>query len=149
MVFVPVRRAWLPAFFLLLFFGTLQGFSQQSPSVNAATRLMQGKQAEAQGEFALALSDYQVALASDPGNAEINFRIGLLKGRSADFAGAAAAFQRALQTNPGFAEAHYNLGLAIVAQSKNSPEWARALVEFRAALALRPEYPEALNMVGV
>ena len=149
MVFVADRRTWALAVALLLFSDTLQSFSLQPSSRNGASLLAQGKQAEARGEFPQALSDYEAALQSDPGNAEVNFRIGLLRGRSADFVGAAAAFRHALQTDPNFPEAHYNLGLTIVAESKNSPEWARALVEFRAALALLPDYPEALNMVCV
>jgi tetratricopeptide (TPR) repeat protein len=149
MVFFPDRRTGALAIALLLFSDTFQSFSQQPPSGNASALLVQGKRAEAQGEFPQALSDFEAALQSNPGNAEVNFRIGLLKGRSMDFAGAAAAFRRALQTDPNFPDAHYNLGLTIVAESKNSPEWARALVEFRAALALRPDYSEALNMVGV
>jgi tetratricopeptide (TPR) repeat protein len=149
MVFSPDRRIWALAIALLLFSGTFPSFSQQPPSGNASALLAQGKRAEARGEFPQALSDFEAALQSDPGNAEVNFRIGLLKGRSMDFAGAAASFRRALQTDPNFPDAHYNLGLTIVAESKNGPDWARALVEFRAALALRANYSEALNMVGV
>jgi tetratricopeptide (TPR) repeat protein len=150
MVFVPDRRTWaLMAVALLLFSDAFQTLCQQPQSGNTAALLAQGKKAEAQGEFARALGDYQAALQSDPDNAEVNFRIGLLKGQNRDFAGAASAFRRALRTKPNFPEARYNLGLAIVAESKNSPDWRRALIEFRAALVLRPDYPEASNMAGV
>jgi tetratricopeptide (TPR) repeat protein len=149
MGFVPDYRTWLLAIALLFFSDTLQSFSLQSSSTNAVSLFAQGKEAESHGEFPQALGDYQAALQSDPGNADVNLRIGLLRGKNGDFAGAADAFRRALQTDPESPEAHYNLGLTIVADSRNSPEWSRALVEFRAALALRPEYPEAINMVGV
>jgi tetratricopeptide (TPR) repeat protein len=107
-----------------------------------------GKEAERQGNLAQAMGDYAAALRADPNNPEVNFRTGLLKGRSADFTGAAASFQRALAANPDFAEAHYNLGLTLIAQSKN-PEWTSALVEFQAAAKLKPDYSEAQNMIGV
>jgi tetratricopeptide (TPR) repeat protein len=149
MVLIPARWILVTAIALLLFCSALKSFCLEPKSTNAATLLAQGKQEEARGEFPQALSDYQAALQLDHGNAEVSFRIGLLRGRNTDFTGAAAAFRQALKTDPNFAEAHYSLGLTIVADSRNKPEWARALVEFRAALVLRPEYAEAMNMVGV
>ncbi len=148
MGFVSDRRICALAIAFLLFSDGLLSLSQQ-PSGNAAALLAQGKQAEDRGEFPQALGDYEAALLADPNNAEVNFKIGLLKGQFGDFTGAAAAFQAALQTAPNFAKAHYNLGLTMVAASGNTPQWARALAEFRAALALQPDYAEARNMVGV
>ncbi len=127
------------------------GVSSQTPQPagEAARYVELGSRAEAQGNLSEALSDFQAALQSEPGDAQVNFKIGLLKGLSGDSTGASAAFQRALQTQPDFPEAHFNLGLTIIARSKNAPDWPKALDEFKSALALRPNYPEALNMAGV
>ena len=148
MFFISYRRTWALVIVLLLTFDVSQTFCQQPLPPKDDALLVQGKDAEAQGNFSQAMSSYNALLHSDPNNSKALFQIGLLQGQSGNLAGAVSAFQRAIKADPKFAEAHYNLGLAIIAESKN-PEWPRALAEFKAALRLRPHYPEAMNMVGV
>ncbi len=119
------------------------------PAANGSGLLLQGNREEALGRFPAALGDYESALRSNPGNAQLALRIGLLEGEEGDFVDAVAAFKRAVQIQPNFAEAHYNLGLALVANSPNGPIWTEALIQFRAALASRPDYSQAANMAGV
>ena len=52
---------------------------------------------------------------------------------------AAAAFEEVLRRQPNFAEAHNNLGLVWL----NAGKPALAQKEFRAALALKPDYRDA------
>src|SRR5580692_1125815 len=95
------------------------------------------------------LGDYEAALQSHPQDAQLSFRIGLLRGQAGDFAGAVKAFKQALEIQPNFAEAHYNLGLALLADSGNMPAWKEALAQFQAALAAQPKYFQAQRMAGV
>jgi tetratricopeptide (TPR) repeat protein len=127
---------------------SLVSFSQQ-PVRGPATLLGEAQSEEGRGDFMAALSHYNAALQLDPGNSEAIFGSGRLRARCGDFNGAAAAFRRVLRSDPAWAEAHYNLGLTLIAGSPTNPDWASAMPEFEAALKLRPDYPEASNMVGV
>jgi tetratricopeptide (TPR) repeat protein len=123
-------------------------FAQDSPASDAAALIAQGKQAESAGRLQEAMGDYAAARKVDARNAQASLRMGILFGRSGDFTAAASAFRQAIAIDPGLAEAHYNLGLACLGKSKN-PDWSGALPEFKTAVQLRSNYPEALNMVGV
>jgi len=149
MELVPVWRTVTQTGLVLLFTAVAVLSQQHVPSAKVSTLLKEGKEAEAQGRFSAALADYEAALRFEPGNAQITLQIGLLKGEAGDFAGAVNAFKQALKIQPNFAEAHYNLGLALIANAKNLPVWTQALTEFKAALASRPDYSQALNMAGV
>jgi tetratricopeptide (TPR) repeat protein len=146
---VPFWRTLTQAGFLLLLIPLVALSQPNVHSTKASPLLTQAKQAEAQGRFSEALADYEAALLSDPKNAQIALQIGLLKGEAGDFTGAVNAFRRTLEIQPNSAEAHYNLGLSLIASSRNVPVWTDALPEFRAAAAARPDYYQALNMIGV
>lgn len=126
-----------------------QAASQPSAPDPASDLLRQGESLAAQGNVAGALAAYQAALRLAPASAAAYLQIGLLQGKTGDFESAARAFQQAIHLQPNLPEAHYNLGLALIAKAKQVPAWKEAGLEFDAALALRPAYPEALNLSGV
>ena len=141
------RRTSIVTLFLFSTAGALSSFCQQ-PAANINHLLALAKQEESQGRINDALSSYAVILELNPGNAQAHLNIGILEGRGRDFPGAEDSFHKALQSDPNLAEAHYNLGLTIVAESTKSPDWPRAIAEFKSAIRLRPNYPEAMNMLG-
>jgi tetratricopeptide (TPR) repeat protein len=56
---------------------------------------------------------------------------------------AIASFRQGLQYKPDDAEAHYGLGSALSVQHKR----AEAVAELREALRIRPNYPEAQQLL--
>jgi tetratricopeptide (TPR) repeat protein len=58
-------------------------------------------------------------------------------------------FRRTLQLQPDLAKAHYMLGLSLVANPKSKLDWPAAITEFRAALRIQHDYPEASTYLGV
>ena len=146
---ISVLRTAAQAGFVLFSIALVAVPQDRVPAASVQHLLAQAKQAEFQGEYSAALRYYQAASLSDPGNAQISLQIGLVKGEAGDFAGAIKAFRHTLAIQPAMAEAHYNLGLALIANAKVVSAWNQALPEFKAALASRPDYPQALKMVGI
>ncbi len=150
MKFASLRRAAVYLSLLGCFCKGADRRAQQSPLPdNASALAADSAKIDTQREFSQTLGDYEAALQSHPQDAQLSFRIGLLRGQAGDFAGAVKAFKQALEIQPNFAEAHYNLGLALLADSGNMPAWKEALAQFRAALAARPKYFQAQRMAGV
>ncbi len=116
---------------------------------DVAAKIRDGIAAATRGEIQQAMIEYQSALRLDPDDGEANYRLGRLLGESGDFQSARRAFQLAIKSKPGFAEAHYDLGLTFVADTRGKVDWQSAIAEFRTALQLRSDYPDALNMLGV
>lgn len=135
---------------LLLAVGACSSHAHPLGSVEVATpgTLEQaGKQARAHSSGSSTRSE--LVAPSQRETAQRILQVGLMRGQAGDFSGAIAAFKNALEIWPDFPEAHYNLGLALIAHSGNVPVWKDALAEFKAALAERPVYPQALRMAGV
>lgn len=82
-------------------------------------------------------------------SADQQIQQGLLYGRQGQFSLARGSFEKAIKLNANNPEAHYNYALAMLAEKRQVPSWQDALVHFQAALALRPNYAEALNMIAV
>ncbi|MFP3911316.1 MAG: tetratricopeptide repeat protein [Desulfobacteraceae bacterium] len=93
----------------------------------AAAYLSKGEQLEEQGDLVSALEQYKLALTVDPLHPEAE------KGR--------ARLQKAI---PMAAEAHYKRGIALNREGR----YKQARHQFLMALALRPDYPEALKRVN-
>ena len=123
--------------------------ARTSSQDRVASLLAEGEKSEAAGRNAEALAAYQAAALIAASNPQLYLKMGLLRGKAGDFENARRAFQRAIELQPNLAEAHYDLGLTLVGESRQVPAWKEALREFEIVLALRPGYPEALNMSGV
>ncbi len=145
----PPFRAFIYLVGLSIFCGARVSQSQQSPSPYESSVPEAADGADARLRFSTSLAQSEAMSLSQPGNAQLSMRIGLLRGQAGDFAGAVKEFQHALDVKPDFPEAHYNLGLALLANSGSVPAWKDALAQFEAAVALRPDYSEARRMAGV
>ena len=118
----------------------------QSDDPNAQLQKASGE--ATRGDLGAAMADVREALKLHPDFAKAWYQFGLLLGQTGDFRGAEAAFQRAIQLTPSFPEAHYNLALTFVANPPSKLDWPAAMAECRAAIAERPDYAEAINLLG-
>jgi Flp pilus assembly protein TadD len=129
--------------------GTLICGAQQPVAEDPyALHLRAGAGETAQGNLSAAMADIQAAVALKPGEAAGWYQLGLLQGQTGDFPAAEAAFRHAILLQPGLAKAHYNLALTLIANPQNKEDWPGAIAECREALRLRPDYPEALTLLG-
>ena len=96
-----------------------------------------------------AFAEAKAALVRDPESAEAHYRLGLLWGQGGEIQAAEEQFRDAIRLKPSYAEAHFNLALTSIAHPVDKLNWPEAADECRAALKYRPDYPEALNLLGV
>lgn len=106
---------------------------------NPVDLLRAGAEAEFHGDFAAARAVYTQLTQSDPGIADVWFRLGALlaehyPGEEAD---AARYFETAIQLAPSDAEAHYQYGVLMAEIADNESAGAA----FRTALQLQPKHP--------
>lgn len=73
-------------------------------------------------------------------NQEARFLLGVARFRLKDFDAAREHFASVLASDPRHANAAYHLGLSLEAQGRV----IEAMVAFRKALAIRPDFPQAL-----
>ena len=92
------------------------------------------------GNFQAAVSCYREAMAESPVPAGLYVDLGAALWRLGDAAGALEAFERGSAGNPQSAQAHYNVGCARLELG----HFAAAIDSAGEALALQPEFPEAL-----
>jgi arylsulfatase A-like enzyme/Tfp pilus assembly protein PilF len=83
---------------------------------------------------------FSQAIAAAADRAEPYYNLGVVERRAGNEAAAQARLQDAIARNRAYPEAHYELGTGFLLQ--HQPE--RALEAYRAALASRPDYAEAL-----
>ncbi len=133
-----------------LFLGAILGGTVQANAIDAdAARLLQdGTEEIVQGDLVHAAADLEAAVLLAPRNAEAWFQLGLLYSKTADFREAEAAFRKAVEMNPHYAEAHFWLGSILIIDPQNKLDWAGAVAESRAALLEKPDYTDALNLLG-
>ena len=93
-----------------------------------------GMIAEARGQNAEALAQYEAALKHNPSNAAILVKLGLVRDREGKFDEAIAYFQKAIQLEPANTVARFNLGVALLQQGKDS----QGLKELGEVLRLKP-----------
>jgi tetratricopeptide (TPR) repeat protein len=110
--------------------------------------LQAGTYEASHGNISAAMADLQSALDIDPTRSEGWYQFGLLEGQIADFRAAESAFRHAIQIMPGFAAAHYSLALILTASPKSKLDWREVIVECGEALKYKPDYAEALNLLG-
>jgi Flp pilus assembly protein TadD len=120
----------------------------QQPEDPYTQHLRDGATETAQGNFSAAMADIQAARALRPDDAAGWYELGSLLGQTGDFPGAEAAFRRAILLQPDMAKAHYGLALTLIGNPQSKEDWPSAIAECREALKLRPDYPEALNLLG-
>jgi tetratricopeptide (TPR) repeat protein len=85
-----------------------------------------------------------LALAAEPGRAEVHLVLGDLKRVEGELAASKSAYEAVLRIDPRDPDAHYGLGkLALL-----SPDYDAAAREFRAAIEVEPRWPEALYELG-
>jgi tetratricopeptide (TPR) repeat protein len=98
-----------------------------------------------EGNYDLAIDNFQRALRIDPQHSIALQNLGSAYRQKKDWPQAKTALERALALNPDDAEANYTLGMVYAQQS----DTGRAYDYLQKAIALRPAYPEALNNLGI
>lgn len=120
----------------------------QKPEDPYPQHLRDGATETARGNYSAAMADIQAAMALRPEDAAGWYELGSLLGQTGDFPAAEAAFHHAILLQPDMAKAHYGLALTLIGNPQNKEDWPGAIGECREALKLRPDYPEALNLLG-
>jgi len=87
---------------------------------------------------------FEAARQAQPGDAKVAEQLAVARGLSGDLAEAARVLKEAIARNPGLASLHLNLGVTYAQEGRLTE--ARGEVE--EALRLRPEYPQAEEMLG-
>ncbi|HEY0795843.1 MAG TPA: tetratricopeptide repeat protein [Acidisarcina sp.] len=123
-----------------------QGTAPQDPYLQqlGAAKLEAGR-----GDVSAAKGDIESVISLDPSRSAGWYQLGVLLGQTGDFHGAESALQRAVQLQPDLAPAHFSLALTAIANPQEKADWAEALAQCREALKYQPDYPEALNLLGV
>lgn len=103
-----------------------------------------GKRLSETGDPAGAARSFEQALALDPDNAEIHFRLGLAARDQRRLAAAATHYRRAIELRPDYVEAHNNLGAVLQMQDDS----AGALAAWRRAVALQPDFGQPYLNLG-
>ena len=98
-----------------------------------------------QGQLDQAAQFYLAILAVQPAHPEALHLLGVVAHQKGDHAGAVELIARAIAGNPCDAMYHANLAEAYRALGRLD----QAIASCRAALRLRPDYPEAANNLGL
>ncbi|HWA03571.1 MAG TPA: sulfotransferase [Rhizomicrobium sp.] len=96
--------------------------------------------AEQQGQYQLALGEFQRALTFTPSSAVLLSAIGLCLVRMNRVAEGIVYFDRSLAIEPNDPDTHYRKGWALA----NAGDQAAARQAYERAIALRPDFPQAL-----
>jgi tetratricopeptide (TPR) repeat protein len=111
----------------------------------AVGKIESGDRALAAGDAAQAVALYREALADDPNEALLAYKLAKALDKTKDFAGETAALQRAIELNPNMAEAQNQMGY-LAAKAGND---AQAESFFRAAVHASPSYlPAWINLAA-
>jgi len=133
----------------------------QSERKQAAGKAEQGDQMLAAGDPVRAAALYREALASDPDEALLAYKLSLALEKSSDFSGERTALLRAIELNPNLAEAQNQMGYltvragnaalaesyfraAVHASSSYLPAW----INLAATLASQAKWQEAKEALG-
>ena len=84
-------------------------FAQLSDADKAAYYQNRGSDFMAQGQYALATSNYLLAAQLNPTDEDVHYNLGLALAKQGDIAAAKSHYLEALRLYPDFAEAHNNL----------------------------------------
>jgi superkiller protein 3 len=105
----------------------------------AVSKIESGDRAMAAGDAAQAVALYREALADDPNEALLAYKLAKALDKTKDLAGEKAALQRAIELNPNLAEARNQMGY--LAAKSGDP--AQAEGYFRAAVHASPNFLQA------
>lgn len=111
----------------------MEAIAHDEDAVDA--RIALGQEYAAEGEFALAVHQFERAAELRPGYADIRYQLGLAYMDAGRFDDAVAAFRAALSINPSFQFARLNLALALRRAGLRRPaikEYEQLLAEGRA-----------------
>ena len=103
-----------------------------------------GLAADAQGDSAAALSEYQAALKINPDNGAASNKLGVLMEKDGKLEQALAYFQKSVQLDPRNAVARMNLGVALLQRE----DYVRGMHEVDEVLRLTPHDPAAHFCMG-
>jgi tetratricopeptide (TPR) repeat protein len=112
---------------------------RRADKVQAAGKAEEGDQAMATGDAANAASLYRVAVASDPNEALLYYKLSRAMDKMKDIDGEKTALQQAIQLNPNLAEAQNQMGYI----AAHEGDTARAEIYFEAAVHAEPSYMAA------
>jgi Flp pilus assembly protein TadD len=87
---------------------------------------------------------YRQVLAVAPDHPDALHLLGVIASQAGRHDLAADLILRAIHRNPTAAEYHANLGLALAAMN----QFSQAIAAYQQAIALRPDFPDALNNLG-
>ncbi|HWC98285.1 MAG TPA: tetratricopeptide repeat protein [Candidatus Sulfopaludibacter sp.] len=93
-----------------------------------------GMIADARGQDAEAVSQYEAARKDTPNNAGVYIKLGLICDREQKFDQAVGYFQKAIQLDPANTVAHFNLGVALLQHGKDG----QGMKELGEVLRLKP-----------
>jgi Flp pilus assembly protein TadD len=108
----------------------------ESDRTLAVGRIDEGDKALAAGNGAQAVTLYREALANDPDEARLNYKLAKALDKTGDFVSERAVLQRTIELNPNLAEAQNQMGYLA---AKNGDD-AQAESCFRAAVQASPSY---------
>ena len=111
-----------------------------SPRDDVTGSVELGLQRHVAGRLSEAEALYRKALAADPDNIDATHFLGVIALQRGDPSLAIELISKVLARNAANAPAHHNLGLAFAAQGRK----VEAVSAYLAALALQPDYPDAL-----
>jgi tetratricopeptide (TPR) repeat protein len=119
-----------------------------SPDAKEASFLAKGKKQFADKNYAVAILYFKNASAAKPWDAEPYYQLGLTYLAGGDFKSAAAEFLKAVEVNPRHTGAQLSLA-QMMATSRDTKDLDAAQKHAQAVLALRPDDPDALNVLGL
>jgi tetratricopeptide (TPR) repeat protein len=122
---------------------TLRQMTERDPDFYGVHELL-GKQQEEKTQYALALNEYQAALAKRPDLAGIRYAIGNVYRKMSQLDEAQTWLNDELSRNPYHGLAHYRLGSILVEQGKAEA----AIPHLRQALQSHPQLTEAQLDLG-
>ncbi len=103
-----------------------------------------GLLADAKGDSAQALSQYQAALRNRPNDYAISNKLGEALDKAGNYGEAIVQFQRSLQLNPEIAAPRRNLGIALIQQGN----YGQGMKQFDEVLRLNPHDTETFVCMG-
>ncbi len=107
----------------------------EDPPISANTRVAAGQLAEAQGDFARAISQYNEALKLDPSHRDALFHLGQAYTLQKRFDEAIATWQKYLQVTKNSVQGYNNLALTY----EVAGHWAEAESAFKQGIAKDPD----------
>jgi len=128
----------------------------QAARAQAADKAQQGDQAQTTGNLQQTVEDYREALALDPQEPVLAYKLAMALDKSGDRAGERAALQQALRLDPHMALAQNQLGYIDASEGNTDaaisefqlavqadPGFTKAWLNLAASLCLQSKWPEA------